>query len=131
MSITNYTGWCFFVFVLPLSVLGQNRHSDQTQLNGSGDSHSFSEEQTSGYICEDLKNTYQIQIINTRNEIAIPNNICNIIRENRQKKEVYYYRINDFAIVKILPETHINKTELPVIDDYVHQNDERINLENR
>ncbi len=77
-------------------------------------------EQPATYICEDIKNTYQIQL-NSRKEIAIPTNICDLIIQNRHKTEVVYHKINDFAVVKILPESEIRGTKLKELKDYIHK----------
>ena len=76
-------------------------------------------EPAASYICPDIKNTYQIQL-NTRKDIAIPVDICDLIVQNRHGTEIVYYKINDFATVKILPVSKINRANLKELKDYVH-----------
>jgi ABC-type Fe3+-hydroxamate transport system substrate-binding protein len=55
--------------------------------------------------------TYQIQVINSRDEPFIPSNIEEIVISNRKKEDVFYYKLSDLVRIKILPTDSINSAD--------------------
>lgn len=67
-----------------------------------------------------IQGTYQIQVINSRNEPFIPANIEEIVKKNRKKDQIVYYKIADDVRVLILPEVTINSTDFKPLDQIAH-----------
>ncbi len=68
--------------------------------------------------CYTIDGTYQIQVVNSRNQPLIPTNLNQIVISNRDKNEVKYVKLGTEVRLKILPLTEINKsnfTPLPKI----------------
>ena len=73
-----------------------------------------------GFICKELKNTYQVQVINTRSMIAYPADLCERIRLNRHKTDTAYIQIYENARVMILPENAIQTKDFPILTECIH-----------
>lgn len=56
-----------------------------------------------------LEGTYQLQVINVRQQPLIPENLADIIVNNRDQNKVKYVQIADRVRLKILPVNEISK----------------------
>lgn len=62
------------------------------------------------WYCDDLKNTYQIQVSNTRRQITVPADICELVRSNRKKSESVDIVLYENIVLHIFPEDQIEGT---------------------
>lgn len=71
-------------------------------------------------LLQELEGTYQIQIINSRKEIAYNLSLMDIIVAQRHQTEVVYYQLKENVRVKILPFSEINKENFVRLERIKH-----------
>lgn len=64
--------------------------------------------------------TWQIQVINSRNQPYIPGNIIELVTENRKADEVMYMQLGTEVRLKILPLVEINRPGFIPLEKIVH-----------
>lgn len=67
-----------------------------------------------------LEGTYQIQVINSRNNPFIPANIDEIVTSNRKEDVITYYKISENVRIKILPQNIIDKKDFTPLELIQH-----------
>lgn len=72
---------------------------------------SFGQTETNILQQTKIEGTYQIQVINTRDNPFIPQNIETIVIENRKKDVITYYKLSENVRIKILPLDYITSKE--------------------
>lgn len=60
-------------------------------------------------LSKKMEGTYQVQLINMRQEVAFPLSILDDIAARRQKTDTVYYQLQDRIQVVILPEAIISQ----------------------
>jgi len=105
-SIMSSTLLAFCLFFI-----GKTAFSQNNSTTGSTDLHSQA----------DLYDgTWQIQVVNSRNQPYIPGNIDEIVRENRKKNEVVYIKLDDYIRIKILSADEISSAGFKPLEKVVH-----------
>ncbi|MFZ5554079.1 MAG: hypothetical protein ACOZCO_13265 [Bacteroidota bacterium] len=99
------------LLVLCLLFAGKN-----TFAQNSNQEHSSSGET----ITDTYDGTWQIQVVNSRNQPYIPGNINEIVREKRKKTEVVYIWLDANIRIKILPEDEIKSAGFRPLEKVVH-----------
>jgi len=64
--------------------------------------------------------TYQLQVINSRNQPFIPANINELVAEKRNATEVVYVQLGSEVRLKILPLSEINKPGFIPLEKIIH-----------
>jgi len=67
-----------------------------------------------------LEGTYQIQVINSRNNPFIPANIDEIVTSNRKQDVITYYKISENVRIKILSQNIIDKKDFTPLELIQH-----------
>ncbi len=67
-----------------------------------------------------VEGTYQIQVLNTRDQPFIPFNIGEIVINNRKQDEIFYYQLSDNVRIKILPINQVNSNEYKPLSQIEH-----------
>lgn len=68
---------------------------------------------------EELKGSYQIQMIGTRGRPAVPLSLFRTIHEKREAQEEVYHWVDETMRVRILPENKIESPEFEGVDERV------------
>lgn len=68
----------------------------------------------------EIEGTYQIQVINSRNQPSIPGNIDELILQNRHATEAVYVQLGTEVRLKILPLSEINRTGFTPVEKIIH-----------
>lgn len=71
----------------------------------------------SKWICEDHKYGYQIEVINVRDKVALPSNICDIISENQKDNEDSYYNYSRYIRIHIFSKA---KQDTQPVDEIIY-----------
>jgi len=91
----NHLFWVCFAFLLTTKVSAQSPSEKETQrLNE---------------LSKKMEGTYQVQLINMRQEVAFPLELLDDIAAKRQKNDTVYYQLQDRIQVVILPEKIISQ----------------------
>ena len=91
----NHLIWGVFAFLLATEIRAQSTSEKETQrLND---------------LSQKLEGTYQVQLINMRQEVAFPLELLDDIAAKRQKTDTVYYQLQDRIQVLILPEKIIDQ----------------------
>lgn len=77
-------------------------------------------ENTDSWFCNDLKNTYQIEVHNSRKQIAAPADICELISTNRKKSETVTIKLNENVFLKIFSDDFITANADQVFSQIVY-----------
>lgn len=99
------------LLVIGLLFLGTDIRSQNTII--SEDPYSVSMDDT-------FDGTWQIQVVNSRNQPYIPGNIDEIVRENRKQSEVVYIRLDDNVRIKILSQDEISASGFKPLEKVIH-----------
>ncbi len=67
-----------------------------------------------------VEGTYQIQVVNSRNQPNIPGNIKQLVLENRATNEVKYVTLGTEVRIMILPTSEITKPDFKPIKMIAH-----------
>lgn len=81
-------------------------------LNASFKNSDHSEQNS--WFCEDLKFTYQIEVVNSRSQISVPSDFCSLVSSNRKKSDLTIIQLDQNVTLKIFSEDQIsdlNKSE--------------------
>ena len=76
--------------------------------------------QTQAPVRDTLSGTYQIQVVNSRNEPFIPGNINQLVIEHRKENETVYYPIDNVVRIKILSRKEITSAGFQPIKQIEH-----------
>ena len=105
MMYSSILAFCLFF-------IGKNVHSQTINPEG----YSNPGTQTT----DSYDGTWQIQVVNSRNQPYIPGNINEIVKENRKKSEVVYIKLDDYIRIKILSEDEISSAGFRPLEKVVH-----------
>lgn len=72
------------------------------------------------WFCEELRNTYQFEVLNSRKPFSVPSNICEIISSNRKKNELVTLQLDENISLKIFPENLIEDKKSVDISQIVY-----------
>jgi hypothetical protein len=67
-----------------------------------------------------ISGTYQIQVVNNRNEPFIPGNINQLVLDHRKDEETVYYRLDDIVRIKILSRKEITSPAFQPLKQVEH-----------
>jgi len=65
-------------------------------------------------LCKEVENTYQIISHNTRYQLAITTDVCEIVKRERKKEETFIFKVNEYYSIKIYSEKDIPTIKLPL-----------------
>lgn len=66
------------------------------------------------WICSEQKYTYQIQVINSRDKVALPTTICTELENHRKQSEDSYYSYSRLVRLHIFSKDKIAKGLQPI-----------------
>ena len=66
------------------------------------------------WICEDQKYSYQIEVINSRDKVALPTTICTELTKNRKQSEDSYYSYSRVVRLHIFSQDKVDKGLSPI-----------------
>lgn len=66
------------------------------------------------WICEEQKYTYQIEVINSRDKVALPSSICVELDKHRKQNEDTYYSYSRIVRLHIFSQDKINNGLSPI-----------------
>lgn len=55
-----------------------------------------------------FEGTYQVQVVNSRNQVALPFDLIKTIEKERKQSQEVFYKIDDNIRIRILPRNTIN-----------------------
>jgi hypothetical protein len=64
---------------------------------------SFDREKKDQWFCEELKYTYQIEVVNARKSVSVTTDFCDMIRSNRSQSEIVTVQLDSNVFLKIFP----------------------------
>ncbi len=67
-----------------------------------------------------IEGTYQIQVVNSRNQPYIPANLNQLVLDNRDATEVKYVTLGTEVRLKVLPLSEINKPDFKPLQKIAH-----------
>lgn len=72
------------------------------------------------WFCEDLKYTYQIEIHNSRKQVAVSSDICEMITSKRNSTEIVTVQLDANVFLKIFPVDQLETMKENQISQFVY-----------
>ncbi|MFN5148303.1 MAG: hypothetical protein ACK46O_02275 [Flavobacteriia bacterium] len=72
---------------------------------------SFTGSDQGHWFCDDLKYTYQIEVHNSRKQISVSADLCQIIRSSRKKSDLSTIQLDSNIFLKIFSEDQIRELD--------------------
>ncbi len=69
---------------------------------------------------QNIEGTYQIQVINTRDQPCIPANLNQLVIDNRHATDIVYLNLGSSVRLKIIPISEITKADFKPLEKIVH-----------
>jgi len=63
------------------------------------------------WFCIDLKNTYQIEVVNARKQVSVSVDFCELITTNRKKSETVVIQLDENVRVRIFSEDELENLQ--------------------
>lgn len=90
------------IFIISASFKNTNQNDDQK------------------WFCEEMRNTYQFEVVNSRKPFSVPSDICEIISSKRKKSELVIVQLDTNISLKIFPENQIENKKSEEISQIVY-----------
>lgn len=69
---------------------------------------------------KNIEGTYQIQVINTRDQPCIPGNLIQLVIDNRHATDIVFVNLGRSVRLKIIPTSEITKPDFKPLEKVVH-----------
>lgn len=69
---------------------------------------------------QNIEGTYQIQVINIRDQPYIPANLTQLVIDNRHTTDIVYVNLGTSVRLKIIPTAEITKPDFKPLEKIVH-----------
>jgi Glu-tRNA(Gln) amidotransferase subunit E-like FAD-binding protein len=99
-------------YVQLYSQTNTNISNNETNLISNVKNSDLTEDEKTAYLinlCKEVENTYEDLVSDTRLKIALTSDVCEIVKQKRDKSETVLYKYNENVTLKIYSEDKIKK----------------------